>query len=269
VSAAGVRALVAELRSVGTTLTTDEHPASVGPVGVSGMLAEQLAKELGAGAEPGAVVVGGPELVARADVVVRIVAGDPTPEDEALVRAADANGVPVVIVQLWPQADWTTPFVLTPFVVECRAGEGFPVGAIADRIVEASESNAVLASRAPVIAEASRSGLVKTAVIRSAVIALAGARLGVSRQLLTLEQVRLLMQLRTASTGSPIADELPVRAGGGAAVVATGFALRGVARSLRTFLPAPVANVAVAAAGTWALAKAFELVEARVPSEPR
>jgi hypothetical protein len=264
-SAAGVRALAGELRSVGKTLTTDENPASVGPVGVSGMLAEQLAKELGAGAEPGAVLVGGLELVARAEVLVRIVAGDPTPEDEALVRAADANGVPVVIVQLWPQADWTMPFVLTPFVVECRAGEGFPVGEIAERIVEASENSAVLASRAPAIAEASRSGLVTSSVIRSALIALAGSRLGVSRQLLTLEQVRLLMQLRTASTGSPLADELPVRAGGAAAVLATGFALRGVARSLRTFLPSPVANVAVAAAGTWALAKAFELAQTRLP----
>jgi hypothetical protein len=264
VSAAGFRAFVGELRSVGTTLTTDEHPTSVGPVGVSGMLAEQLVKELGAGAEPGAVVVGGAELVARADVLVRIVAGDPTPEDEALVRAADADGVPVVIVQLWPQADWTPPFVLTPFVVECRAGEGFPVGEIADRIVEASENGAVVASRAPAIAESSRSGLVTSAVIRSALIALAGPRLGVSRQLLTLEQLRMLMQLRTTSTGSPIADELPVRAGSAAAVLATGFALRGVARSLRTFLPSPVANVAVAAGGTWALAKAFELIEPRV-----
>jgi hypothetical protein len=55
-----------------------------------------------------------------------------------------------------------------------------------------------------------------------------------------------------------------VRAGGAAAVLATGFALRSVARSLRTFLPSPVANVAVAAAGTWALAKALELAEARI-----
>ena len=263
-SAAGVRALVGELRSLGTTVTTDAD-SSVGPVGVSGMLAEQLTKELAAGAEPGAVVVGGPELVTRAEVLVRIIAGDPTPEDEALVRAGDAHGVPVVIVQLWPQANWTTPFVLTPFVVECKAGEGFPVGEIADRLVEASENGVVLAPRVPVIGEAARSGLVKSAVIRSALIALAGARMGVTRQLLTLEQVRLLLQLRTSSTGSPVADELPVRAGGAAAVLATGFALRGVARSLRTVLPSPVANVAVAAGGTWALAKAFELAEARLP----
>jgi hypothetical protein len=266
VSAAAVRAFVGELRGLGTTITTDADASSVGPVGVSGMLAEQLVKELAAGAAPGAVVVGGADLVERAEALVRIVAGDPTPEDEELVRAADANGVPVVVVQLWPQEDWTRPFVLTPFVVECRAGEGFPVAEIADRIVEATENGEVLGSRAPVIGESSRSGLVRNAVIRTALIALAGSRRpGVSRPLLTLEQVRLLAQLRTVSAGSPLADRLPVRAGGAAAVLATGFALRGVARSLRSFVPAPIANAAVAAAGTWALAKAYELAETRLP----
>ncbi len=147
------------------------------------MLAEQLVKELAAGAASGAIVVGGTDIVDRAEVLVRIVAGDPTPDDEQLVRAADARGTPVVVVQLWPQADWTMPFVLTPFVVECRAGEGFPVSEIADRIVEATESSAVLASRAPVIEEATRGRLVKSAVLRSALIGLVGARLGVSRSL--------------------------------------------------------------------------------------
>ena len=265
-SVAGFRALVAEARSVGSTLTADADPASVGPIGVSGMLADQLAKELSAGATPGAIVVGGVELVDRAEALVRIVAGDPTSDDEQLVRAADARGIPVVVVQLWPQADWTMPFVLTPFVVECRAGEGFPVREIADRIVEATASGAVLASRAPVIEEASRAGLVKSAVIRSALIGLAGARLGVSRQLLTLEQVRLLSQLRTVSAGSAVADELPVRAGGAAAVLAAGFAFRGAARSLRTIIPAPIAHAAVAALGTWVVAKAYQAAEPRLPS---
>ena len=66
------------MRSVGATLTADADPASVGPIGVSGMLAEQLVKELAAGAGPGAIVVGGAELADRAEVLVRIVAGDPT-----------------------------------------------------------------------------------------------------------------------------------------------------------------------------------------------
>lgn len=264
-SAAGIRELVDEVRRVGTTVTADVDRASVGPIGVSGMLAEQLVKELAAGAEPGAIVVGGTELVDRAEVLVRIVAGDPTSEDDQLVHAADRRGAPVVVVQLWPQADWTMPFVLTPFVVECRAGEGFPVREIAERIVECTESSAVLASRAPVIEEATHAGLVKSAVIRAALIGLAGARLGVSRQLLTLEQIRLVSQLRTTSAGSSVADELPVRAGGAAAVLAAGFAFRGLARSLRTVVPAPIAHAAVAAAGTWVLAKAYRVAEKRLP----
>jgi hypothetical protein len=264
VSAAGIRALVNEARKVGAEVTAEAEAASVGPVAVSGMLAEQLAKELGAGATPGAVVVGGAELVDRAELLVRVVAGDPTPDDDQLVRAADAQRVPVVLVQLWPQADWTKPFVLSPFVVECRAGEGFPVSEIADRVVEATENASVLAARIPAIAEASRHGLVKAAVARSAVIALAGSRLGVPRQLLTLEQIRLMQQLRTTSAGSPTADETRVRAGGAAAVVAAGFAFRQAARSLRTFVPGPIADVAVAAAGTWGLAKAFDLAESHL-----
>lgn len=263
-SAAGIRALVNEARKVGVEITAEAEPASVGPVAVSGMLAEQLAKELGAGATPGAVVVGGADLVDRAEVLVRVIAGDPTPEDDQLVRAADAQRVAVVLVQLWPQADWTKPFVLSPFVVECRTGEGFPVSEIADRIVEATENASVVAGRVPAVAEASRTGLVKTAVVRSAVIALAGSRLGVPRQLLTLEQIRLLLQLRTTSAGSPAADEIRMRAGGAAAVVAAGFVFRQAARSLRSLVPRPVADVAVAAAGTWGLAKAFELAESRL-----
>ena len=229
------------------------------------MLAEQLVKELAAGAEPGAIVVGGAELADRAEVLVRIVAGDPTGDDEQVVRAADARGVPIVVVQLWPQADWTMPFVLTPFVVECRAGEGFPVREIAGRIAEATENGAVLASRAPVIEDAIRAGLVKGAVIRSALIGIAGSRLGVSRPLLTLEQVRLLSELRTVSARSAVTDELPVRAGSAAAVLAAGFAFRGLARSLRTVVPAPLAHAAVAAAGTWVLARAYHAAETRLP----
>lgn len=265
-SATALRALIGEARSVDSALTSQADPSAVGPIGVSGMLADQLAKELSAGAEPGVVVVGGDGLIARAEVLVRVVAGDPTAEDDALVRAADADGVPVVVVQLWPQADWTRPFVLTPFVVECRAGEGFPVREIADRIVEAAERGAELASCVPVIAEATRSRLVKNSVIRSALIGLAGSRLGVSRQLLTLEQVRLVSQLRATSAGSAFGDELSVRAGGTAAALATGFALRGLARSVRVVLPAPIAHAAVAAAGTWAIAKAYRAAETRLPN---
>ena len=118
---AGVAAFAGEMKSLGLTLREEISPARVGPIVVSGVLADQLAKELRAGAAAGAVVVGDDRQVARAEVLVRIIAGDPTPEDTELVREAATQGVPVVVVELWPQEDWTPPFVLSPFVIECRA----------------------------------------------------------------------------------------------------------------------------------------------------
>src|SRR5262245_20278486 len=230
------------------------------------MLAEQLARELAAGAAPGAVVVAGAVPHGRGEVHVRIIAGDPSPEDEKLVADAARDGIEVVIVELWPQADWTRPFVLSPFVVECRAGEGFPVDEIAHRIVEAVEDGPALAARVPALAEAMRSGLVKQAVVRSALIGLAGSRLGRSRPLLVLEQARMVSRLRAVSSGAAVSDELPVVAGSAAALLASGFGLRSAARTAGAVLPSPLANAAIAAAGTWALARAFRLVEARIPS---
>jgi len=266
VSAASVRALVGEARGLVFAVRDEIDLPRVGPVAVSGMLAEQLAKELGAGAAPGAVVVAGAVPHGRPEAHVRIVAGDPSPEDEALIADAARDGIEVVIVQLWPQADWTRPFVLSPFVVECRAGEGFPLREIAARIVDATENANALAARVPVLAEALRSALLTQAVLRSALIGLLGSRLGRSRPLLVLEQARLVARLRGISSGPSVSDELPVVAGGAATALAAGFALREAARRAGAVLPAPLVNAAVAAAGTWAVGKAFRSVEPRLPT---
>jgi hypothetical protein len=264
VNTKGILAIVGEARSLGSALRT-ESAHDAGTIVVTGVLAEQLAKELAADADPGAVIVGGERLPADLEVLVHVIAGDPSPADVDLVGEAAVRGADTVVVELWPQEEWTRPFVLSPLVVECRAGQGFPVREIADRIVEASENGPALVSRVPVLADAVRDGLVRQSVIRSALIGLAGARLGVSRQLLTLEQVRLVSQLRTAS-GVMVSADQRVLAGQAAFVLASGFAFRRVARALRTTLPAPLAHAAVAAGGTWALAKALEAIEARLPS---
>ena len=263
---ADARALAGEARGLGFAVRDEASVERAGPIVVSGVLAEQLAKELRAGAEPGAVVVGSSRPEPSASIHVHVIAGDPSPEDEALVRGASRNEIESVVVELWPQADWTRPFVLSPFVIECRAGEGFPIREIADRIVEATDDATDLASRVPVLAEATRSALVKHAVVRSALIGLVGSRLGASRPLLVREQVRLVTRLRAVSAGSAVSQELPVLGGGAAALFASGLALRQVARSARAVLPAPLTNAAIAAAGTWAFAKAFEQLESRLPS---
>jgi hypothetical protein len=264
---ADVRALAGEARGLAFAVRNEASVERAGPIVVSGVLAEQLAKELGAGAEAGAVRVGPGRVEPSASVHVHVIAGDPSPEDEALAREASRHELDVVVVELWPQADWTRPYVLSPFVIECRAGEGFPIRAIADRIVQATDDATELASRVPVIAEASRSALVKSAVVRSALIGALGSRRGASRPLLVLEQARLVTHLRAVSAGSTVSQELPVLGGGAAALFASGLALRQVARSARAVLPAPIANAAIAAAGTWAFAKAFQQLESRLPSD--
>ena len=231
------------------------------------MLAEQLAKELGADAVAGAVIVDKEPRASAAEVLVRVVAGDPSEVDETFVRAADRRDTPVVIVQLWPQADWTPPYVLSPFVVECRAGEGFPLREIADRIVEASEHGPHLASRVPALQKAVSHGIVRQAVIRAALLGVAGAEKGAARPSIALEQIRMLARLRAITTGSGESNEMPLVAGGAAIALAAGFALRGIARAAREVLPAPVADAAVAAAGTWALAKTMQTLQARLPTE--
>ena len=261
----GILAIVAEARSLGSALRTEPARAA-GTIAVTGVLAEQLAKELAAGAAPGGVIVGGERLPADLEVLVHVIAGDPSPADVELVREAATRGADTVVVELWPQEEWTRPFVLSPLVVECRAGQGFPVREIADRIVEATENGPALASRVPVLADSVRDGLVRQSVIRSALIGLAGARLGAARPLLTLEQVRLVSELRAASGVTVAADQRQVLAGQTAFVLASGFAFRRVARALRSSLPTPLAHAAVAAGGTWVLAKAVEAIEARLPS---
>ena len=259
---AAVMAVVGELRSLRQTLVEEVEPARPGPIVVSGVLAEQLAKELGAGAAPGAVVVGTGPPRADAEVLVHIIAGDPIAADDELVR--NAQDLSVVLVELWPQADWTRLFVLTPFVVECEAGHGFPVREIADRIAEATQDSGLLASAVPAIADSARAGIVKQSLIRSALLGITGARSGASRPLISLEQVRMVSRLRAVESEPADAVERSEIVASAAVVLSSGFAFRSVARSARTVLPAPIAHAAVAVAGTYVLAKAHAIAAARL-----
>lgn len=266
-SGASLRAVALEARSVLRTMQDGLAPSEAGSIVVSGMLAEQLARELGTGAEFGAVVVGDGTSVAGAPVLVRVIAGDPSDEDDALVRAADRAGVPIVLVQLWPQAEWRAPFVRSPFVVECKTGEGFPVREIAGQIAIAAEHAPALASRVPAVAEAVSAGVVRGGVVHSALLALVSGRKAAARPLIALEQVRMLSKLRTLEGSETKPDGLPVVAGAAGATLAVSYAFRELARRSRRWIPAPVANTAVAAAGTWALSTiARRLLDARTPS---
>ena len=254
-----------EVRSVAGVLRDGLDSTPVGPVLVSGMLAEQLARLLADGSEPGAVITGDVSRLPGSSVVVHIVAGDPSSGDEDLVRSADRADIPVVLVQLWPQVDWTPPFLLTPFVVECSAGAGFPVPDIAGRIAQAVERPAALARRVPVLKDSVAGRVVGSTAVRAAILGTVGARSRAARPVITLEQVRMLAELRGLEEAADDRESFAVLGGMAASVVALGFVLRGVARNAQRALPGPIANATVAAAGTWILGEAFRRLEHRLP----
>ena len=288
----GLGAVALEARKALTTVQDEQAHVSVGPLVVSGTLAPQLARELGAGAAPGAVVVRELDVASErsgreadafrdlgatgirasgirsgaegAEVVVLVVAGDPGEAEDALVREADRFGTPVVFVQLWPQATWSSLFVLSPFVIECRAGEGFPVGAIAETISRAVAHPEALAARVPVLKEPVETSVVRTAVVRAALLGVAAARKGPARPLITLEQLRMVSSLRAVEQPQAT-SELPPAALAGVTLAAS-FVLRALARTASRSLPTPLVNATVAAGGTWALAKAIETLQARSQS---
>ena len=229
--AVALRALVLEAKSTVRTVRRELSSTGGGSVVVSGMLAEQLAKELGLGAEPGAVRVTEREDLAGAEAAVRIIAGDPNEEDVAVVRAADRAEIPVVLVQLWPQADWRGPYVLSPFVVECRTGEGFPVGTIASLIALAVEHPTGLAARIPVLREPVVTSIERGALVRSTLLGVLGAKSGGLRPLLALEQVRMLAQLLSLEPPERRPEEAQLAAGLSAVTLAASFGLRSLGRT--------------------------------------
>jgi hypothetical protein len=59
---------------------------------------------------------------------------------------------------------------------------------------------------------------------------------------------------------------MPVRAGGAVGAFVPGIVRREVARRAGGVVPAPREQAAIAAAGTWAMVKAFDAIEPRLPS---
>ena len=129
-----------------------------------------------------------------------------------------------MLAQLWPQADWSQPYVLTPFVVECETGKGFPISEIARQIVSAVESSVALARRAPVLEATVERAIVSTSTVRAAVAGALGSRSRGTRPLLVLEQIRMLAELRALEDDSEGRDALAPLAGIAAATVGASLA---------------------------------------------
>jgi hypothetical protein len=239
-----VLALVRETRSSG---------APPSPLLVTGVLAEQLARELAAGTDGRHLVTSGDPRAAAA--VVRVVAGAATRADEEVLRAATRALVPIVVVQTGISTV-RLPYVLATDVVECPPGRGFPIDEIAAALARVlAGRGTALAAALPVLRPAvERRRAVDSAVAAGTVVALArdeGPRLPV----LALAQARMLTDLSVARGREPAADPraaaqevaVPLASAVGAGLLARSFVRRWSIRGR-------LAEGVVAAAFTLALA---------------
>jgi uncharacterized protein (DUF697 family) len=222
------------------------------PLAVSGVLAEQLAKELRRGGDPSAVRVDGP--VDGAAVLVRVLAGEPTEDDRQALRAAHRAGVPVVAVQTGGSA-LDVPYVLATDVVLCPPGAGFPVDEIARAVAaRLSPAGVELSARLPALREAVSRELIESFSRKNGIAGAAVFIPGADFPLLTLNQLRLVLRLGVAHGVEIDQQRLPEIL----ATLGAGFGFRAVGRRLATTIPVAswVVKGAVAYAGTRAVGEA-------------
>lgn len=195
------------------------------PVFVAGAreLVPLLAKGLRAGGDPTAVGEDGP--VEEAAAVVWLGKAD----EDALRRAARA-GVPIVGVT----DGASLPYVLDTRLVRVPPGEGLPVEEIAAVLARAlGRDGLTLAARLPVVRAPLIEWLIESAARRNALIAAAIFIPGADFPVLTVTELRLVLEIALASGYQVGLTRVPELAG----VVAAGFGSRQIARTLVDGIP--------------------------------
>jgi len=236
------------------------------PLAVSGPLAEQLQKELVRDGSPGAVRVG--LRPADAALLVRVLAGAPTEDDERELKAAKRAKTPVVAVQTGTET-FDVPYVLPTDVVMCRPGEGFPVEEIARKVAERlGEAGTSLAARVPVLREPLVDVLVERVSRQNGILGVAIFVPGADFPVLTLNQLRLVLRIAAAHGVEVDQQRLPEIL----ATIGAGFGFRTLARQLVGVVPVAgwAVKGSVAYAGTRALGEAarryFEAAAQKTPA---
>ena len=222
------------------------------PLQVGGTLALQLERELMRGGTPGAVRAGG--RIEDAAVLVRVLEGAPTEEDERELRAAKRAKVPVVAVQTGAGV-FDVPYVLATDVVACRPGASLPVEEIAVAVAaRLGEGGTSLAARLPVLREPVCAGLIERFSRQNGIVGAAFFVPGADFALLTLNQIRLVLRLAAAHGIEVDHSRVPEVL----ATLGVGFGLRALARQALGAIPVAgwIVKGGVAYAGTRALGEA-------------
>jgi uncharacterized protein (DUF697 family) len=225
------------------------------PLAVGGAreLAAVLRRELSHGAATQAVVDGA--ALERAAALVYVLARAPSEDDERVLRTANRARVPVVCVLADPAADRRVPHVLATDVVRVPAGSGFPLQEIAAALAHRlGEEGPSVAARVPVLRRAVCEHVIARASRQNALIGAAVFLPGADLPALTLNQLRLVLQIAAAYGVEIDAQRWPEVLG----VIGGGLGFRAVARQLLGVVPVAgwAVKGAVAYAGTRALGEA-------------
>ncbi len=204
-------------------------------------------------------------------MLVRVLAGAPTPEDEKVLRAAERADVPVVVVQTGTEF-FDVPYVLATEIIMCSPGSGFPVEEIARAIAaRIADSGTGLAARLPVIREPVSEALIEKFSRQNTIAAVAIFIPGADFPVLTLNQIRLVLRLASAHGVEVDQDRWPEVL----ATIGAGLGFRTVARQLLGVVPVAgwLVKGTVAYAGTRAVGEAahryFHSVSPRKTRKPR
>ena len=153
-------------------------------------LAPLLARELRAGGDASAVREGRVESVADCAALVWI--GEP---DVEALREAARHRVPIVAVTEAPRV----PYVFDTDVIAVRPGQGLPVDQIAAALARRlGDRGPSLAAALPVLSEAVVDEQIRSAARRNAVLAAGVLRPGAGMNVLTPNQIRLVMRIGLA-----------------------------------------------------------------------
>jgi uncharacterized protein (DUF697 family) len=231
---------------------TRKLEGSSAQLAVSGSGAAELAAALAAGGDPAAVSVDGDPL--RATVAIRLVDGEPSAAETAVLRRISRAGTPLLVLRRGGAEH--IPYVLPEDVLE--AGTGLPLAELAIAIARvASDAAPSLAARLPLLRPAVTRRLIGTTALANAAIAASPGLKQAHLPLLTLAQSRMVLLL-----GLSRGDVLPrdpqdlAVAAGPALVGSLGVGLGARALVLRLPVRGPLVRAAVAYAGTRAVGAA-------------
>jgi len=237
---------------VGLVRETRGLESATASIAVSGPGAGELAVALAVGGDPTAFSVDGDPL--RAAVAIRLVEGEASAAETAVLSRISRAGTPVIVVRRGGSE--RIPHVLPEHVLDI--GEELPVDALATAIARAASDRAPsLAARLPLLRPAVARRLIGTTALTNAAIAASPGLKQAHLPLLTLAQSRMLLLL-----GLSRGDVLPrgvqelAAAAGPALAGSLGVGLGARALVRRLPVKGPLVRAAIAYAGTRALGAA-------------